>query len=386
MSRPFIPFFRPDIGEAAIERVAETIRGGWLSTGPLTHEFEEQFAEFVGAEHAVAVNSCTAALHVTLAALDIGPGDEVIVPTWTFGATAAVVIHLGATPVLVDVDRASLNIQPQLVETAITERTKAVIPVHFAGHPAPMDPLLDLAERHGLAIVEDAAHALPARYRDRLVGTIGTATCFSFYATKTITTGEGGMITTDDAGLANRARVLALHGLSNDAWARYTAKGSWDYDIAEPGYKYNLTDIASAIGIEQLARAHEFLEARVEQAAWYDTFFSEVAGVEPLRPAEDTESAWHLYPIVLDRDSIGRDEMIEGLREAGIGASVHFRPLHLHSYYREQGHRADDYPIATDVFPRILSLPLYPRLAEDDLHYVGETVQRMVSGGATTLS
>lgn len=376
-----IPFFRPSISETAIDQVSSTLRSGWLTTGPLTHEFERRFAAFINAEHAVSVNSCTAALHLALAGLGIGPGDEVIVPTMTFAATAEVVVHLGARPILVDCDPADLNIDVGALEAAITPRTRAIIPVHFGGQPAAMDPILEIAAGARAAVVEDAAHAFPASYKGRSVGTIGDVTCFSFYANKTITTGEGGMATMSDARLADRVRMLSLHGLSRDAWTRYSVSGTWDYDIQTPGYKYNLTDLASAIGIDQLGNASEFLAARKRQAETYRDRFSEVSTIRPLRVSDEVDHAWHLYVLVLEieRLTISRNEFIDLLKAQGIGTSVHYRPLHLHSYYqRHLGYRPEDLPAMTDLFPRLVSLPIYPGLSEDEQDRVAETVVRIL--------
>ena len=377
-----IPFFRPSLGDSALDRVSTTLRSGWLTTGPVTHDFEERFAAYLGVDNAVAVNSCTAALHLALAALGVGAGDEVIVPTMTFAATAEVVIHLGARPVLVDCDPATLNVVPEAIAAAITPHTRAIVPVHFGGQPAPMDPILEIAALFGIAIVEDAAHAFPARYRGRNVGTIGHATCFSFYANKSITTGEGGMATTADGALADRMRMLSLHGLSRDAWTRFSSEGTWDYDIRTPGYKYNLTDIASALGIDQLAHASEFLAARQRQAETYRSRFSEVAAIRPVEIEDDVEHAWHLYFLILEteRMTISRNELIDLLKAEGIGTSVHYRPLHLHSYYRETlGYRSEALPVATDLFPRLISLPIYPSLTEGELDRVAETVSRLIT-------
>lgn len=381
MPDAFIPFFRPDIDEGAVAAVGETLRSGWLTSGPGVRKFEQRFAEYVEAEHAVAVNSCTAGLHLALASLGISAGDEVIVPTMTFAATAEVAIHLGARPVLVDIDGATLNMDPEALEVAIGPRTRAIVPVHYGGHPAAMDRIMELACASGVPVVEDAAHALPAAYKGQTVGTIGTITAFSFYANKTITTGEGGMVTTADPTIAERIRMLSLHGLSNDAWDRFSERGAWDYDIALAGYKYNLTDIAAAIGIAQLERSDEFHEARTRQAARYNAHFSDLPIVQPLEVAPDTTHAWHLYAIVLDTDrlTITRNELIELLRESGIGTSVHYRPLHLHSLYRTAyGYRPEDLPTATSRFPRLLSLPIYPKLRDDELDRVADTLKQVI--------
>jgi dTDP-4-amino-4,6-dideoxygalactose transaminase len=366
----FLPFHIPEIGDEEVAAVADTLRSGWLTAGPKVRDFEARFARFTGAAHAIAVNSGTAALHLALEAAGIGPGDEVLVPAMTFAATAEVVVQLGARPVLVDSQPDTLNIDPQAAATAITPHTKAIMPVHFAGHPCDMDAILELAAAHGLIVAEDAAHALPARWRGKMVGTIGDLTCFSFYATKTITTGEGGMITTEDPDWAERMRIMSLHGISKDAWKRYTAEGTWRYEIIAPGYKYNMTDIAAAIGIEQLAKCEAFLQARLRCKRLYDEGFAELGAIETPVAGDDIEHAWHLYAIRLDLDQlrIGRDQVIALLKERNIGAAVHFIPLHLHPYYRETfGYKPTDFPCASAAFERIISLPIYPRLSDGDI-------------------
>jgi len=378
----FLPFHVPDIDEAEISSVEQTLRSGWLTTGPKVREFERQFAEFVGARHAIAVNSCTAALHLALDAIGIKEGDEVIVPTLTFAATAEVVFYLRARPVLVDCCPRTLNIDPERIKRAITSRTRAIVPVHFAGHPCHMDAIRDIARRHNLAVIEDAAHALPARYRNQMVGTIGDITCFSFYATKTITTGEGGMITTDNDEYAERMRIMSLHGISKDAWKRYTAEGSWRYDILFPGYKYNLTDIAAALGVEQLKKCVRFHEARRQMAYEFNHAFAKLGALSTPFVDEVVQHAWHLYVIQLNlaQLAISRDRFIEDLKRANIGTSVHFIPLHLHPFYRDTFHyEAHEFPCATQAFERIISLPLYTRMTWRDQRDVIEAVQDVVA-------
>lgn len=379
----FMRFHVPDIGEEEIESVVATLRSGWLTTGSRVKQFEEEFAAVIGAPHAVAVNSCTAALHLALDAAGVREGDEVIVPTMTFAATAEVVTYFNAKPVLVDCTADTLNIDPDKIEQAITPRTKAIIPVHFAGHPCDMDKIMRIARAHGLPVIEDAAHALPARYKGKMVGTIADATCFSFYATKNMTTGEGGMVTTQNAEWAARMRMMSLHGLSRDAWNRYSAKGGWAYDILYPGFKYNLTDIAAAIGIPQLHKCERFWKAREHYATMYSEAFAEIPGLILPTVRHDVQHAWHLYVLQLDpsRLRVGRDEMIELLKEHEIGTSVHFIPLHLHPYYRDTlGYRPEDCPVATQVSQRILSLPLYSRMTEDDVQRVISVVWKLVGG------
>jgi len=379
--KSFLPFHIPEISEEDIAAVAETLRSGWITAGPKVKDFEARFARFTGAAHAVAVNSGTAALHLALEAAGIRTGDEVLVPTLTFAATAEVVVQLGARPVLVDCTPDTLNIDPAALERTITSRTKAIIPVHFAGHPCAMDAIAEIAAAHGLTVIEDAAHALPARWRGKTVGTIGDLTCFSFYATKTITTGEGGMITTQDPEWADRMRIMSLHGISKDAWKRYTAEGSWRYEIIAPGYKYNMTDIAAALGISQLARCDDFLRARLRCRRLYDEGFAGQRAIQTPVAYADIDHAWHLYVIRIDPAQlrIDRDQVIALLKDRNIGVAVHFIPLHLHPYYRDTyGYAAADFPNASAAFQRIISLPIYPRLSDADIEDVVTAVNAIV--------
>ena len=352
----YLPFARPSITDREKQAVLEVLDSGWLTTGPVSKTFEERFAAVVGSRHAVALNSATAALHLALEAMNVGPDDEVIVPTWTFAASAEVVAYRGAKPILIDVDRATLNATPEAVLAAVTPRTKAVIVVHFAGRPIDIQRLVALLEPRGIGIVEDAAHAFPSRVGGpdgRYAGTFGTVGAYSFYATKTITTGEGGMLVTDDSAIADRARVMSLHGISRTAWNRYASSGSWFYEIEDAGYKYNMTDIAAALGLVQLDRAQELLDARRELARRYSARFSEANVADLLETPEDAPDgshAWHLYVVrlALDQLTIDRGQVIEGLKQLGIGTSVHFIPLHLHPYYRQRwGYGPDDCPVAT---------------------------------------
>lgn len=376
----FLAFSPPSIGEEEIAAVARVMRSDWITTGPETRRFEERFAAAVNAPAALALNSCTAGLHVALAAYGIGPGDEVITTTLTFAATSNVVELLGARPVLVDVEPDTLNIDPARVEAAVTPRTRAIMPVHFAGHPAEMDPLEELAAAHDLILVEDAAHALPARYRGRAIGSAKHPTAFSFYATKNLSTAEGGMLTGEPAMIA-RSRVISLHGMSADAASRYRQGGKWAYEVMAPGYKYNMTDIAAAMGIVQLGRLPDFQARRQAVARSYmDAFAGEEALELPaVRP--HVQHAWHLFALRL-RDgvlSIGRDRFIEELTARGIGTSVHFIPVHMHPYYRDRyGLAAGDYPVALDNFRRLVSLPLHPRLADGDVADVVEATYDVI--------
>jgi perosamine synthetase len=376
----FVPFHIPQIDEEEIRSVVETLRSGWLTSGVKVKQFEGDFARYLGVGNAVAVNSCTAALHLALEAVGIEEGDEVIVPTMTFTASAEVVLYLKAKPVLVDSLPDTFNIDPDQIERAITPKTKAIIPVHFGGQPCDMTRILEIARRHHLYVIEDAAHALPAKYRGQPVGTIGDITCFSFYATKTITTGEGGMATTDNPEWAARMRMMSLHGISHDAWKRYAKEGSWYYEVLRPGFKYNLTDIGAAIGIEQLKKCDVFGAARDEIASAYNEAFADVPEIRTPLCRPELQHAWHLYVIQLqlDRLKIGRDQFIEALKERGVGTSVHFIPLHLHPYYRDTfGYARDDFPQASEVFERIMSLPIYPRMTDADVGHVVEAVREI---------
>ncbi len=376
----FLPFALPDIGEEEIDEVVQTLRSGWITTGPRTKEFEQRFAEYVGASHAIAVSSCTAALHIGLAAAGVGPGDEVITSPLTFCSTANVVVHLGATPVFADIGD-DYNIDPAQIKPRITERTKAIIPVHHSGQPCRMDEIHEIAWRYGLRVIEDAAHAAGATYRGRKVGVLSDVTAFSFYAIKNMTTAEGGMITTEDAELADVMRLLSLHGISKDAWKRYAASGSWYYEVLYPGYKCNMTDIQASLGIRQLARLDGFIEMRRRYARLYDEAFVEMPEIRTPRVNADVGHAWHLYVIQLDleRLTIDRAGFIEALRAENIGTSVHFIPVHLHPFYRQRfGCKLGDYPNAERIYAGIVSLPLYPKMSENDVLDVIAAVRRVV--------
>lgn len=374
----FLPYARADITEAEIAEVVDTLRSGWLSMGPKTIEFEKRFATYTGARDAIAVNSCTAGLHLALAALGIGPGDEVITTPLTFAATANVAVHLGARPVFADVCADDFNLDPEAVARAITPHTRAIIPVHMAGQPCRMDELLEIANAHNLPVIEDAAHAVGARYRGKMIGSIGTATAFSFYVTKNMTTGEGGMVTTNNAKLAETMRTLRLHGMNRDAWARYSDKGTWYYEITAAGYKYNMTDIAAAIGLHQLRRLNDFLEVRRHYATLYNNAFADMDTFEIPTTRPDVDHAWHLYILRLRPETlrIDRATFIEKLREANIGTSVHFIPVHLHPFYRNTfGYQRGDFPVAEAIFDQAISLPLYTTMTEEDVFSVIEATR-----------
>ncbi|MGH7828713.1 MAG: DegT/DnrJ/EryC1/StrS family aminotransferase [Candidatus Binatia bacterium] len=380
MTTHFLPFHVPDIGEEEIQSVVETLRSGWLTTGPKVKQFEKDFAGYVGAHHAVAANSGTAALHLALDAIGLKEEDEVVVPTMTFAATAEVVLYFKARPVLVDCQPDTLNIDPDRIEAAITPRTRAIIPVHFGGQPCEMDRILAIAKAHNLKVIEDAAHALPAGYHGRRIGTIGDITCFSFYVTKPVTTAEGGMATTENREWAERMSIMSLHGISKDAWKRYANDGSWYYEILSPGYKYNLTDVAAAIGIQQLKKCDTFWEARKRIAGMYGEGLAELPEVQIPGCRPDSRHAWHLYVMQLnpERLKIDRNGFIQKLKEENVGTSVHFMPLHLHPYYRDTlGYKAEGFPQATAIFERILSLPIYPRMTTEDVQRVIAAVKKI---------
>jgi perosamine synthetase len=384
MTTQAIPFHRPAIGPAERTAVLEVLDTGWLTMGARTVAFEAAIAAATGAPHAVAVNSATAALHLALEALHVGPGDEVIVPTYTFAACGEVVRYLGATPVLADVDPTTLNLTPETLEAARTPRTRAVMVVHIAGLMADMPPILELGRRHDIAVIEDAAHALPAFQGGRAAGTLGTVGALSFYATKTVTTGEGGMLLTADGSIADRARSMRLHGISRDAWQRYSASGTWYYEIEDAGFKYNLTDLAAAIGIVQLERAEELRRAREAVAEHYATALAdgplaELVEAPPTPPSGDIH-AWHLFMVRLRTDDPERRaRVIDDLAAEGIGTSVHFIPLHLHPYYRRTfGYKPSDLPVATRESQREISLPIYPALTMAEVERVMDALSRSV--------
>jgi len=376
--QPKIPFHVPSIGEEEIADVVETLRSGWITTGPKVRQFEEAFAAYIGARHAIAVNSGTAALHLALEAVGVGPGDEVILPTYTFAATGEVVAYLGARPVLADCRSDTFNIDVATIEPLITPKTKAIIPVHIAGQPCDMDPIMDLAKARGLHVIEDAAHALPASYKGKVIGAIGDLTAFSFYATKPITTGEGGMVTTARDDYAARIKQMSLHGLSGDAWNRYSDKGHWYYEILDFGFKYNLTDLAAALGLQQLRRSDDLYKRRREIARMYSEGLSGLEGCTVPQEVDWGTHAWHLYILQLNLAALtgGRDGVIHSLSQDGIGTSVHFIPLHLHPAYRNRfGYCRGAFPVAEQIFERAISLPIYPGMTNADVGRVVESVR-----------
>jgi dTDP-4-amino-4,6-dideoxygalactose transaminase len=385
----FLPFAKPAIGEEEIAEVVDTLRTGWLATGPKVQRLEAEFAERVGARHAVAVMSGTAALHLAVDTLGLKPGDRVLIPSMTFTATAEVVCYLGAVPTLVDVDDDTLNISPEATRAVLEAlpreeraRVRAIMPVHFGGHACPMDEIRALAEEFRLTVVEDAAHAFPASYHGRAIGAISELTAFSFYTTKTITTGEGGMVTTTDDERARRMRVMRFHGISRDAWDRYSEKGTWYYEVVAPGFKYGMPDLCAAIGLGQLRRADELLRRRAEIAAAYDRAFASVPELQFPVIREGVAHAWHLYPIRLRLEALTltRGEFIERLKALNIGTSVHYIPLHHHPFYRESfGCHAEQFPVAQRAYERLVSLPIYPTMTDDDVEDVIGAVRHVLA-------
>jgi len=388
MRKEFLQFSPPLIGQEEIDEVVASLRSGWITTGPRVERFQEDFKQFIGAPAALALNSCTSALHVALAALGIGPGDKVISTPMTFASSIHVIEHQRATPVLVDVEEDTLNIDPEKVEAAVkaNPEVKAILPVHLYGHPCEIDPILDIAKRDGLAVIEDAAHSLPARYRSRLIGTpspkdaVTNLVAFSFYATKNLTTGEGGMLT-GPPDVIDQARIWSLHGMSRDAYKRYTADGSWSYEVVLPGFKYNMPDLQAALGLQQLRRLPEMQRTRLRHVAHYNRALASLEEVQTPTEREHVESAWHIYLLRLNLEmlKIDRAQFIEELRALNIGSSVHFIPVHLHPFYRDKyRYRPDDYPVAYREFMRCISLPLSPSLTDEDVDDVVEAVTSIV--------
>jgi dTDP-4-amino-4,6-dideoxygalactose transaminase len=416
MRNSFLPFALPDLDETEFQQVKSAMESGWITTGPKTKQFEQEFAAAVGATHAIAVNSCTAAMHLVLESIGLQPGDLVITTPYTFAATAEVIRYFDAAPVFVDVEPETFNIDtrklaevtaalknmsssasiflpPALRNSAERGKLgslKAIVPVHMAGNPCDMDAINAIADWHDIPVIEDAAHAYPTRYKGLPIGCssnnrVRSATCFSFYATKTLTTGEGGMICTSDAAIAERCRIMALHGISKDAWKRYTAEGSWYYEIMAPGYKYNMTDLAAGIGLAQLNKAGRMLRRRSDIARQYTEAFRDMPELHVPFEGTEVQHAWHLYMLRLnlDRLCVDRAQFVEELKQRNIGASVHFIPLHTHPYYREKyGYRPEDFPVAYREYQREISLPIYSKMSDDDVTCVIEAVKDIVARNA----
>jgi dTDP-4-amino-4,6-dideoxygalactose transaminase len=380
MRKEFLPFSPPLLGDEERNEVLDTLNSDWITTGPKTKAFEGKLKTYLDAPAVVALNSCTAGLHVGLLAMGIQPGDEVLVPSMTFCATANVVEHVGAKPILVDVQPDTLNMDPEAAARAITPKTKAIIPVHYAGHPVELDAIFALADKHGLQVMEDAAHAIHARYKGRLVGSRANLAAFSFYATKNITTSEGGCLTGDQE-LIDKARIIGHHGMNRDAWKRFDKSGSWYYEVVLPGYKYNMTDIQAAIGTHQLDRLAAFQKRRREVVAAYAAGLGSLSELQLPVERDDVESSWHLYVIRLnlDRLRIDRNTFIDELKNRNIGTSVHYLPVHMHPYYRQKyGYTPEHCPVAADAFSRMISLPLHPGLKDQDIADIVAAVQELV--------
>jgi len=380
MRNTYLSFSPPLIGEEEINEVIDTLKSDWITTGPKTKKFEEEFNAFLGAPASLAVSSCTAALHTALVALDIGIRDEVITTPMTFCSSVSVIEHTGAKPVLVDVEPDTLNINPLKIEEAITSRTKAILPVHYAGHPVELDTIYAIAEKFNLVVIEDAAHAFPAKYKDKFIGSRGNPVAFSFYATKNLTTAEGGMLTGTQE-LIDKARIISLHGMNRDAWKRYSKEGDWYYEVIMPGFKYNMTDIQASLGLWQLKKIEKFQSRRKEIVNMYNNAFSKVEALEVPTERPEVDHAWHLYILRLNLETlkIGRNEFIEELKKRNIGTSVHFIPIHIHPYYRDKyNYKPEDFPVAYSNYLRIISLPLYPKMTDQDVNDVIEAALDIV--------
>lgn len=382
MRADFLRFAIPEIGEEEIAEVIDCIRSGWLTTGPKAARFEKAFAAYLKIPFALAVNSATAGLHLALEAIGIGAGDEVITSPYTFTASAEVIVYLGADPVFVDIDPKTFNINPSNIEASITNKTKAILAVHFGGQASDMSPIMENARRHGLKVIEDAAHALPCTYEGQMIGTLGDAAVFSFYATKPLATGEGGMVVTALEDVARRIKIMRLHGIDRDVWDRYTSrKPNWHYEVVAPGFKYNMPDLMAAIGIHQLKKIDQFQKRREEIAGRYTEAFADLPLKTPYVARPGDKHAWHLYVIQLEleRIRITREQFIEKMAERGIGTSVHFIPLHLHRYWRDRyGFKPEDFPVALDCYRRAVSLPIYSKMAEDDVEKVIKAVREIL--------
>jgi len=382
----FLPFALPSIGEEEVAEVCDTLRSGWLTTGNKTKAFEQKFAKYVGVKNALAVNSATAGLHLALEAIGVGNNDKVLTTPYTFTATAEVIRYLGADPFFVDIDPKTFNIDARKIEAAINDDVKAIMPVHFAGQACEMDVILSIAHDSHLKVIEDAAHALPTSYKGRMIGTLGDLTVYSFYVTKTIATGEGGMVVTNDKDYAERIKTMRLHGISRDVFDRYqSTKPSWYYEVVAPGYKYNMTDIAASIGIHQLKKANFFQERREYIANRYTRAFKDSPLVTPFVARPDDVHAWHLYVVQLKLEdiAISRDRFIELMSEEGVGTSVHFIPLHIQPYWRDRyGFKPEDFPVAYDVYQRAVSLPIYPKMTEQDIERVINAVRKILTNNS----
>jgi dTDP-4-amino-4,6-dideoxygalactose transaminase len=381
MRDEYLVFGSPQINDEEVNEVVDSLRSGWLGTGPKVARFEEKFRQYIGTDHAMAVNSCTAGLHLSMIVAGLGPGDEVITTAMTFCATVNTIVHVGATPVLVDCDRETMLIDPQRIEDAITPRTRAIVPVHLCGRPCDMDAIIDIAERHNLLVIEDAAHAIESVYKGCKIGNIGHLTNFSFYVTKNVITGEGGMITTNIQEFADKIKMYALHGMSKDAWKRFSDDGYKHYQVVFPGYKYNMMDLQAAIGLHQLDRVNNNLKRRNEIWQYYNESFSNLPLGLPAPDAPDTVHARHLYTLMVDEGHAGlnRDTFMQELHKMNIGTGVHYIGVHLHPYYRERfGYKPEDFPASTWISERTVSIPLSPKLSHTDIEYISQTIHSIL--------
>lgn len=378
--RDFIPFAQPLFGKEEKKEMLATLDSGWATLGPRTKQFEEQFAEYVGAKYAVGLTSCTAALHLSLVEAGIGPGDEVITSIFTFTASSNPVIHVGAKPVFVDIDRDTFHIDVSKIEEKITKKTKAIIPIHYAGQPVDMVKIKALAKKHNLIVIEDAAHAVGTEFKGKKIGSHSDYVCFSFHPIKNISTGDGGMITTNSKRIADHLSQLRLHGMSKDAWKRHSAAGSWKYDITEPGYKYNMFDIQAALGIQQLKKLEKFIDIRTKYAQLYDKLFSKTPEITVPFIQKNARHAYNLYTIKVDTSNlkVDRDFIVDELKKKGIGVSVYFIPLHYFTFYKKLGYKMGDFPVAEEVFEQIISLPLYPKMTLQEVRYIASTLNEII--------
>ena len=381
MRKDFLVFGNPQIEEDEIKEVVDCLRSGWISTGPRVAQFEEQFKQYIGSKHALALNSCTAGLHLSMIVAGLKPGDEVITTPMTFAATANAILHTGASPVFVDIELSSMTIDPGLIEEKLSPKTKAILPVHLCGRPCNMDRIMGIAKNHNLLVIEDAAHAIEAQYQGKKIGTIGDMAVFSFYVTKNLVTGEGGMVTTDNDEYAEKIQTYGLHGMSKGAWRRYSDEGFKHYQIIFPGFKYNMMDLQAALGIHQLKRLEAGLARREELWKRYDEAFKDLPLVTPAPPEDNTRHARHLYTILVKLEDVkaDRDTIQQALHEENIGTGIHYISLHLHEYYRERyGFKPDDFPKALYVSERTISLPLSTKLTDDDVQDVIDAVRKVM--------
>ena len=377
MTPELLPFHQASIGEEEVKEIIQTLNSGWLTTGQKTRLFEKTFADYIGCKHAIGLNSCTAGLHLSLVVSGVSSGDEVITSPITFPATTNVIVHQNAKPVFVDVEPETLNINCSEIESKINNSTKAILPVHFAGHPCDMDAIISLAQKHNLTVIEDAAHALESKYHGNKIGAIGNFTAFSFYATKNITTGEGGMLTTNDDNYADKLRILSLHGISKNAWKRYGKEGFQHWELLMPGYKYNMFDVQASLGIHQIKKVESFLNRRVQIVKKYNDAFEKTEEIQLLKPESNIKHAHHLYVIVIKTENlkVSRDEVLNEIQKRGIGVAVHFRSLHLQPFFKQHfNYKKGMFPQAEYLSDRVISLPLYPKMTDEDVSRVIETV------------